>query len=561
VVPVLVGLALYVPALRNGFIWDDALVLQQLRAIHSIRDLLIPPAIIPHFYFRPVIFLSYLIDRALGGEAPFWFHASVLVGHALNTALVFRLARRLLPADWTVAGGAALLFAVFPTHVESVAWMAGRSDVIVCTFVLLTVLLSFGAEQARRWWLAGSTCLLAALSKEMGLACVLLVPLLDVLSTGRLRWARYAPLVVAAAIYFVLRQRALGVVVGGMDTGLTPAALAIQLVRAIGFYAAHAMLPIRLCAYMPAVPEGWPYLLLGFAVPFAGFGALALAWRRGHWAVAFLIAWFFVTLAPSLLVILRRSASALVADRYLYVPSVASCILLAWLCMEARRRWRMPSYAAAIGAAALLFAIQTVRYMPVWADDLAFWSDVAAKEPGEALPRRELATALQARGRLQEAENELHAAVAAPADLQSRVMIYNNLGNLYRRMARYDEALQAFETGIAIQPQPTLYHGIGMTLMAKIEEEQDHGDRAGVLRDIGKAREAFEQALQLGRGAGATQAFLEWDAAKTHALLGQVLFSLGDRAAARTHLETALQLEPTGAVADITRQYMQRLQQ
>jgi Flp pilus assembly protein TadD len=96
--------------------------------------------------------------------------------------------------------------------------------------------------------------------------------------------------------------------------------------------------------------------------------------------------------------------------------------------------------------------------------------------------------------------------------------------------------------------------------MSKIEQEQHAGDQTGVLRDIVKARDAFRQALQLGTAPNAPPAFRqEWNPAKTHSLLGQVLLSMGDRAGARKHLEAALRLQPTGPVADLTRQYMQRL--
>jgi Flp pilus assembly protein TadD len=201
-----------------------------------------------------------------------------------------------------------------------------------------------------------------------------------------------------------------------------------------------------------------------------------------------------------------------------------------------------------------------VRYERVWADDLTFWSDVAAKTPTDALPHRELATALVERGRLAEAESELLHALAGRADAEGRAMTYNNLGNLYRRVGRFEDAQQAFEAGLKIVAHPTLYHNLGMMLMSKIEREQQAGDQAALLRDMAQARAAFAHALQLGQRAAATSAFPQWDEAKTHALLGQVLFSLGDRAGAREHLETALRLEPRGTVADVTRRYMQKLQ-
>lgn len=562
-VPVLVALVVYLPALRGGFIWDDPLVLQQLRAIHSAGDLVVLPPIIPRYYYRPLILLSYLIDRTLGGEQPFWFHVSVVAGHALNTLLVFLFVERLFRTEWLLAVGAALLFAVFPTHVESVAWMAGRSDVIVGTFSLATLLLFM--ERRRVWapWLGGITLLLGALSKESALACVVLVPLLDVMSTRRLRWERYIPLVVATAAYFLLRAHALGVVVGGLPTGASAGELIGDLLRAVGFYVVRAVVAVGLCAYIPGVPTAWPYLLVGLVVPLVGIALMLAAWSHGIWQPAFLGAWFFVTLAPSLTVIVRRSASAVVADRYLYVPSVASCALLVWTIVRLaqRRQIAMRWVGLAIGLVSVVFGVQTVSYTRVWADDLAFWSDVTAKVPDDALPHRELASVLIDRGRLEEAERELQQALAAKSDAEGRVMTYGNLGNLDRRLGRYDQAEQAFEAGMKIGAHPTLYHDLGMTLMLKAQDEQRRGDQAAVMRDIVAARVALEQALQLGSAPGASQTFLEqWDPAKTHALLGQVLFSLGDRAGAREHLEVSLQLDPTGPVADVTRRYLQKLQ-
>jgi tetratricopeptide (TPR) repeat protein len=559
--PVLAAFTVYLPALRNGFIWDDPLVLQQLRAIRSVGDLLIPPAIIPKFYFRPVIFVTYLIDRAIAGETPFWFHASVLAFHALNTLLVFLVARRLLGNGSLVPSLGALLFAVFPTHVESVAWMAGRSDVVVCTCMLLTLLLYIGQERAGTAWLAGAAFLLALLSKEMAIACLVLLPLLDLLAGRGLRPSRCAPLALATGIYFVLRRLALGAVVGGMSTGAGPVQLALDVVRAIGFYVARAVAPIQLCAYIPEVPAAPIYLVVGLLVPPLALACMAASWRRRHWQTAFLVAWFFVTLAPSLTVIVRRSASAVVADRYLYVPSVASCILLAWALVRLADRWRLARRwaAATIIALCVAFSVEAVVYTGIWSDNLAFWSDVAAKVPADSLPHRELASALLERGRLADAEHALQQALAGKSDIEGRAMTYNNLGNLYRRLRRYDDAERAFEAGLQIAPHPTLYHNLGMTLMARVEQAQAAGDQATVRRDIVAARAAFEQALRLGSAPNAAQTFLEWDGAKTHALLGQVLFSMGDRAGAREHLETSLRLQPTGPAADLTRRYLQQL--
>jgi hypothetical protein len=98
-----------------------------------------------------------------------------------------------------------------------------------------------------------------------------------------------------------------------------------------------------------------------------------------------------------------------------------------------------------------------------------------------------------------------------------------------------------------------------MTEMAMAQRASVGGEAQLIAVHIENAREAFEQALRMGSVPGTDEAFFQWAPAKTHALLGQVLFSLGDRAGARRHLEMSLQLEPTGGIADLTRQYMQRL--
>jgi len=562
VLPVLAAVVVYLPTLQYGFVWDDPLVLEQLRAFRSLGDFIVLPPIVPRFYFRPLIFVSYFIDRWIGGETPYWFHASVIAFHALNTYLVFLLGRHLFPSAWLVASGGALVFAVFPTHVESVAWMAGRSDVIVCTFVLLSVLVF--AQRQREWsaWLGGLLVFCALLSKEMALASVMLIPLLDLMSTRRLYWSRYVPLGIAVGAYLVLRQNSLGTFVGGLPTNVASGQLTADVFRAIGFYMLQTIAPLHLSAYVPEVPTSPLYAVVGVLALLACATGVALSWRLGAWQPGFLIGWFCLTLTPSLMVIVRGSASAVVADRYLYVPSVASCLLLVWALARLAPRWSMGTriVVGIVGVLCLIFSFQVSRYSAAWADNLSFWTDVAAKTPGYTMPERELAAALVERGRLADAEAALQRALRGRSDPEGLAMTYSNLGNLYRRTERYDDATLAFQKGLTIAPHPILYHNLGLALMKRVELADRRGDQEAVKRDIVQARRAFEEAIALSNAPQADQAYAEWSPAKSHALLGQILFSLGDRAAAQQQLETSLRLEPTGPVAEVTRQYMKRLQ-
>lgn len=554
----------YWPALRNGFVWDDPLVLEQMRAVRTWWDLLVLPPELPRIYYRPVIFATYLVDRALGGGHPFWFHLSVIIAHAINSALVFALARRLFGGEVAIPTTAAVLFAVWPAHVESVAWMAGRSDVIACAFLLTAVWLGGSRRPIWTAWAGGLALFLALLSKELAIAGLVLVPALDWLETRRAYWTRYVPLVLAVLGYALLRQHGAGALIGGEPVAAAWDRLARELVSAVGFYAIRSVAPVGLSAYIPAVPDGPLYVTAGVVLPLAVGLLLARGWPRTRWPLAFLAVWFVVTLAPSFTVILRRSASAPVADRYLYVPSVASCTALAWAIDAAARRTRLAASWWPLAVVAILtvgLSVGTATYARVWANNDTFWTAVARTSPDSAFAQRELGTALLERGQLDEAERALRQALARSADATGTAMAYSNLGLVYRRQMRMAEAIAAFESALQIAPHPGLYHNLGLALMAKAEQDQRRDPNADVLPDVRRARDAFTSALAA-EGAPVDQRILveHWDPAKTHALLGQVLIALGDPAGARLHLEAALRLQPTGPVADVTRRQLERLE-
>lgn len=190
-----VALLLYAGSVSNDFVWDDPIVLnQQLQAFNSLHDIFFPPPRIPQFgrlYYRPLIILSYLVDRWLWGDTPFGFHFPVVVFHALNSGLVLVLGYRLFGkmrhgSLAALAGG--VLFAAHPIHTESVCWMAGRSDTIAASF-LLAALFAYLAWKRHRGERAGILFLLLAatlflggcLAKESALGFVFIIAAVDLL--------------------------------------------------------------------------------------------------------------------------------------------------------------------------------------------------------------------------------------------------------------------------------------------------------------------------------------------------------------------------------------------
>jgi len=541
---VVVAFLVYAPTLGYGFIWDDPIVLDQLRAIHGLGDLLFPPAIIPKFYYRPLIFLTFLLDRTLGGETPFWFHFTVVFGNAVNTGLVCWLGWRLFGSAWAAAM-AALVFAVHPIHVESVAWIAGRSDVIAGMFLMLGAgLLTY--EENWAGWLAVSAYAFGLLSKETALAGLVLLPMVDIVRGRRLRWEIAAALLFVTFAYLALRQAGLGAAITGFATSATPAETMGNLMGAVGFYVSKLLLPIGLSAYVPTVPGGI-IPLLGLIAGLGGLALCWLAWQRQQRATSFLVAWFFLTLAPSLVVIIRYSGQTPVADRYLYIPSIGASLLLVPLFMRlgARRPQASGSIVAAVVAASVMLAVLSVRRSQVWSDGVLFWQDVATKAPDYAMGHRELAMIYMDRNQLEPAEAELKRALQGKAAPEGRVMTLTNLANLYLRRDQFDAAEPLLEEGLRIRQHPYLYYTLGRLAMMRAEQAQAHGDQDEVKRQVLLARGYLEDSLKIGP-----------DDPKTHVLLGQVLFALQDRSGAREHLEQALKLGARGGIADVARRYL-----
>jgi Flp pilus assembly protein TadD len=302
-------------------------------------------------------------------------------------------------------------------------------------------------------------------------------------------------------------------------------------------------------------------VLVGTLIPLVGVVAIYRWWPASRWPAAFLLLWFVLTLVPAFTVMFRVSASAPIADRYLYLPSVATSVLIAWGFTAATRRLRLPGVATALTAGVTLIALTaaTWSYQTVWRDDYAFWSAAAAAAPEDGLAQRELGSTLLALGRLDEAERVLSRALQLPADPTSAAMTHSNLGLVYRRLGKFDDAVAAMKAAIAIAPHPALYHNLGLTWMAKAEADQKAGNRAAVGGDVRSARDALDAALAFETSAPQRGMLEQWSPAKTHALLAQVLTALGDRAGARAHLEASLRLQPSGPMADTVRRQLDAL--
>jgi tetratricopeptide (TPR) repeat protein len=579
---VVLALAVYLNALANGLVWDDPIILtRQLLAFQSLRDLIFLPRNIPQFspdYYRPLTILTYLIDHALGGASPFMFHFSVVIFHVVTTYLVFRFGMALFcgqPPAVVAAGVGAALFAVHPIHSESVAWGAGRSDVLACGFSLAGALVYFSAKQpaSRRSILAAGLLFAATLAKETAVPLLALVPLSDAV-LGRAGQGRapvapraqrrrrdatspvppqlllYLPFAAALALYLGAREAVLGSVLGPAST-LQIDAFA-RLIGAVGYYLFKLAVPIRQSAYISDLPMT-PLVLLGTTlVVLLTAAACVVAWRRGEGSVSLLLLWIAFTLAPSLAIVLKIPAAP-VAERYLYLPSVGYCLLLGYgaarLFSALTSREARAAVAVAVVVLLSIGTAATVRRNAVWRSNLSLWQDTAAKNLTDGLPMRSLATAYQQRGDTAKAKEHFLLALQRRNDAAGLLTIYNNLGSLAMMEKRLDEAEGYYRSALAYNPGAAdALFNLALIALTRAKDGNGPHDQAWEHEQAEQARRLFEQAQQLSP--------LDPDIPVG---LGQTLSVLGDAAGARQAYERALQLGLPPATDAAVRQLLREL--
>ncbi len=211
----LLALVIYLPAIRLEFAADDFLILDHLRKLDGFRHASAYFEVNFYAYYRPLVFLSYALDWTTWGLNAAGFHLTNVVLHAVNTMLVYVLARRV--SDARVACVAALLFTLHPVNQEAVLWVSGRFDLLATAWILGSLVLLW-SPRAWPYWMGVACFGLALLSKESAASVVILAAAHGVLVDGRdSRWAigRLVPLFVVSGAYVIARNVAGLAAVGG----------------------------------------------------------------------------------------------------------------------------------------------------------------------------------------------------------------------------------------------------------------------------------------------------------------------------------------------------------
>jgi protein O-mannosyl-transferase len=471
--------AVFAPTLGNGWVnWDDPVLFLENPHFRGFSGAhlrwMFTTTLMGHYV--PVTWLTHALDHALWGMDPRGYHATSVALHALNAALVFLTARRLLPGGGRLAAVvAALAFALHPLRVESVAWVTERRDVVSGFFILLAMLVYLrAAEQppkARVRWLAVSLLAFAAslLSKAITMTFPAVLVLVDVYvlrRRGRLVWFEKIPFVCVGALGAVVALLAIRTTPLNSWEMYGPLDRLALMSFGFAFYLVRTLVPIGLSPIYQApstvslvVP---PFLLSGLAV--VGLSAAAVAARRrAPWFTAAWGAYLVMVLPVSGVV---RGGLSLAHDRYSYVACLPWALLLGvgvGKLAAAARRVAPPVRVAVAGAVLAVlggWSYLTVLQIGVWRNATTLWSMAVGMDPACSACRLNLLRVLIWEGQLDAAEHHMRVALARdPTDSK----LHNNLAMVLYAQQRYPEASGSLNAALRLQPEfPEALNNLGM---------------------------------------------------------------------------------------------------
>ncbi len=500
----------YLAALRNDFInWDDGPYVYENPHIRSLNAAFFKWAFFDFYEsnWHPLTWVSHAVDYAVWGLNPLGHHLTNIILHAINAFLVVFLVIRLLEA-WKerttrsgppsflneratliAAGTTGLLFGLHPVHVESVAWVAERKDLLCALFFLLSIIAytkyASGADKEpvnsnraprffnKHYLAALGLFILALLSKPMAVSLPAVLLILDWFPFHRIRsvrtlWAACAEKLPFIALSFfssiitVLAQKA-----GGALSPIESIPVSIRLivaVKALTAYLWKMLLPRDLVPFY-SYPKNVSLLSLEYFLPLAiviavTAACIMVAKKRG----LLLSAWsyYIVTLVPVLGIV--QVGGQEMADRYTYLPALgpflAAGIGAAWVWEKGRALPRLnpvvPRLSLVMAALAIGFlSYATMKQIRIWENGFVLWNYEIEKAPGVPRAYNNRGLIYEKAGRPDKALEDFGTAIALDP---SYAAAYNNRGMVFGKRGQFYEAIGDFETAIALDPSYSQAH-------------------------------------------------------------------------------------------------------
>ena len=608
----------YFPATQAGFVWDDEVFTsaEPIRSVSGLWQIWFSPSDIPsEGHYWPIVYTTFWLEHKLWGFAPVGYHVVNILLHLVNTLLLWRLMLRLsVPGAWVIAA----VFAVHPLHVESVAWVIERKDLLAALFYLTAVLayLRF-LEYPRSVPYFSSLVLFVA-----GLLCKSIVVTLPAALVIYHWWqqGRVTSQDATRLVSFFVVEFAIVFADWLFYSAREPVSFDYSLVErvmiaapALWFYAGKLLWPVDLAVIYPhwdlADPLGWSYVLAGVALVLLLY---FVRHRIGRGPLAGAL-FFAVTLSPVLgLIDYGYMQFSFVADRFQYLAGIGvMAVLIGGMAhgaggLSGAAQWGVRGL---VLIALVVLGAMTYRQAGVYRDQVTFFRHIVSLNPQARGAHANLGNALRKQGRLEEclaislsgigkdpdaakvhtnvglvllkhgrfgeAEPYLRRALA----LEPRNPYFlQNMGELLRKQDRHAEAVEYYGAALKSDARFALAHaalGDALFRLARYDEAIEPLERAIDLQADSSRTRSSRKLLAQARNRLATlrfehqqyeealdlfQSLVEMDPqnASAHTNTGVVLYHLGRFEAALQSFDRALALDPTNQTAQANREQVRK---
>jgi Flp pilus assembly protein TadD len=528
-----------------------------------------------HWY--PLTWLSHMTDFQLFGLNAGRHHLTSLLIHMTNTLLLFFVFNRMTGDVWR-SGFVAALFALHPLHVESVAWVSDRKDVLSAFFWIVTMwsyVRYVERPRTNRYLLVVIFFVLGLMSKATLVTLPFVLLLLDYWPLGRLAfgqssspgkshqrtpalhlvWEKTPFFIMLAAASVVTYLSRVAAHLGGYAAEvLNQYPLDIRIANALVSYVRYIVKmvwPSHLTVFYPhpSLVPWWQVLGACLLLLAVSVLAIRVVRSRPYFVVGWL--WFVGTLVP--VIGLVQIGAFAMADRYTYVPIIGLFIIIAWAVPEllARLRYRKIVISISTGVVLSAFMISSWQQVRHWQNSVTLFAHALNVTTDNWLARNNLGNAWAEQGNLDKAVEHYSEALRIAPDF---AMAHNNLGFALAQQGRFDEAISHYTRALKIDPAFAEAHtnmGNALASQGRLEEAISHCSEAVRIQPTNAvAHNNLGNALaRQGHLSEAIRHFtaalrIEPDYAIAHYNLGIVLAQQGKLDEAITHLSEALRIRP-----------------
>lgn len=538
---------IYIPTFNNSFTnWDDDVYVTSNELIQSLSGENISKIFSTSTFvggnYHPLTVLSLAINYQMTGLDISSYHVTNILLHLLNTFLVFMLIYRLTKNNLNIAAITALIFGIHPMHVESVSWIAERKDVLYTFFFLGASLVYLDYLKNRKkslYLVAILLFLLSLLSKPAAVVLPMILLLLDYFSGRKIQikiLVDKIPFFVLAAIfsYLTLKAQSQASALGDFQF-FTPIQKFVFASYGFVMYIIKFIIPTKLSAFYPYPKGSLSLASLPVVFKMAPFIALAIAGivyysMRKTKVIVFGMLFYLISIVLVLQFI--SVGSAIMADRYTYVPFIGLAFIVAygfdkvWQAKSGRMASLKPAVLAVLVIFIGVFSYATFQRTKVWNNNIDLWTNCL-----ENYPRS--------------------------------VIAYNNRGHHYRQNNMLQEAMADYTSAIELDKK----YWLAYSNRGKVHFELNDDESA--LADYNKALELNPDHVQTLSNRGAVNArmknyelgladlnkSLELDPNYSEAMynLAAIYFELGRHQEAIHELDRFLALKPRHAMAYNTR--------